>query len=40
MHRVNQRERLIPSAGLTSWSVNRSNITGWKMAKLAESEDV
>ena len=26
--------------GATSWSAHRSNITYWKMAKLAESEDV
>ena len=25
--------------GLTSWSAHRSNITDWKMAKLAESEE-
>ena len=26
--------------GLTSWSAHRSNVVGWGMAKLAESEDV
>ena len=26
-------------AGKTSWSSNRGNITNWKMAKLAESEE-
>ena len=25
--------------GLTSWSAHRSNVVGWGMAKLAESED-
>ena len=25
--------------GLTSWSAHRSNVVGWKMAKLAESEE-
>lgn len=25
--------------GATSWSAHRSNIVGWKMAKLAESEE-
>lgn len=26
--------------GATSWSANRGNIINWKMAKMAESEDV
>ena len=25
--------------GLTSWSAHRSNVVGWKIAKLAESEE-
>lgn len=27
------------SSGLTSWSAHRSNVVGWGMAKLAESEE-
>lgn len=27
-------------SGATSWSVDSNNVTGWKMAKLSECEDV